>query len=166
MYTAATLLSSVLAGTPDSPTSTDRAPPPETVEFDRSDDTVQITARDSGGEVSAEVFMWIDADGRTRLDAAWPDGLYLSVTSNGEDATVDTENAVEVAERMERLDVAIQQTQSASQWLECAGTVVAAGIACIPPIGVLAFVGCATASTFATCACAETFSGGEDSCWD
>src|SRR5690242_1879593 len=96
----ATILSWVLAGAPASPTTEREAPEIERVDFDRSDDSVQITARDTEGEVSAEVFLWTDGDGRVRLDAAWPDGLYLSVISDGDDTTVDTENAAEVASRI------------------------------------------------------------------
>jgi hypothetical protein len=109
--TTATILSWVLIAAPFSPIAA------EAVEFERSDGSVQITARGSDGEVSAEVFMWTDADGRMRLDAAWPDGLYLSVASDGEDTTVDTENAAEVASRIERLDAAIQVVQAS--WTTC-----------------------------------------------
>jgi hypothetical protein len=54
MNTAATLLSSVLAGAPVSPT-TSTTTLIETIEFERSDDSVQITARDAAGNVAAEV---------------------------------------------------------------------------------------------------------------
>jgi hypothetical protein len=130
MITASTIISWVLAGAPVSPTTEPefKAAEIQRVEFERSDDSVQITTRGSDGEVSAEVFLWTDRDGRVRFDAAWPDGLYLSVVTDGEDATVDTENAGEVASRIERLDAALQETQES--WWTCGAGVALTGFAC------------------------------------
>lgn len=49
------------------------------------------------------MFLWTDGEGRIRLDAAWPDGLYLSVITDGETATVDTDNQQEAAARVGEL---------------------------------------------------------------
>jgi hypothetical protein len=160
MTTASTLLSWVLATAPEPP------PPPETVEFAQSDDSVQLTARDADGDVAAEVFLWTDTDGNIRLDATWPDGLYLSVISDGEDATVHSEDGAEVEARLLELDAALQEPAAAPQWLECAGSVVLAGAACIPPLGPFKFAACVGAAGFAACACTETATDGENSCWD
>jgi hypothetical protein len=149
MFTA-TLLTWVLAAAPQASTPTDKAPPREIerVDLERSDDTVQITARDSDGEVSAEMFLWRDSDGNARLDATWPDGLYLSVISDGENATIETENAAEAGSRLDRLDAAIQETAAGNDWQDCAIHLGLAAPACAAhPIL------CAYEMYYAACAC-------------
>jgi hypothetical protein len=128
MNATTTILSWALAGAPAS--TTDSAPPRATVEVERTDDTVQITERDLHGEVSAELFMWTDRDGRLRFDATWPDGLYLSVINDGEDATIDTADRAEVATRLELLDAAIQSASTGKGWVGCVFGVAATAAAC------------------------------------
>lgn len=159
MHAATTLLSWALAGTPVSSTDI-QAPDIAAVEFASSDQVVQITARDSTGEVSAEVFLWSDDAGRLRLDAAWPDGLAVSVVRDGETATVETADPAEVASRMDRLDVAIQQAAAAGDWKDCAAHVGLTVAACgLHPVL------CAGEMYYAACEClpllVEKFEGQE-----
>jgi hypothetical protein len=125
MFTASTFLSWVLATTPES--QPEQARDIERVEIDRSDDSVQVTARDSDGEVSAEVFLWTDGEGRIRLDAAWPDGLYLSVVTDGETATVDTDNQQEAAARVGEVHDFLALTEPQAGPVPC-GVAVVSGI--------------------------------------
>jgi hypothetical protein len=127
MHTA-TILSWVLASAPESSTPT-ATPPRATVELEHTDDSVQVTARDTDGEVSAELFLWTDGEGRLRFDAAWPDGLYLSVIDDGEDATIDTDDQAEAAARLELLDVTIREA-TARRWVPCVFGILATGAAC------------------------------------
>jgi hypothetical protein len=154
MYTA-TIFSWVLAAAPGTSTPIDKSQPREIerVDLERSDDTVQITARYSDGEVSAEVFLWRDGDGNARLDATWPDGLYMSVISDGEDATVDTDDADEVGRRIERLDLAIQKTAAGKSWFACGFHVLATAAACGAPIPVVGIPICAGEAYLLACEC-------------
>jgi hypothetical protein len=122
----ATILSWVLAAAPVTQPPSDVASPDiATVDVERSDDTAQITARDSDGEVSAEMFIWLDADGRTRLSAAWPDGLYASVVIDGESFTVDSDNQQEAAARMNEVRDFMKKNEPQAGPIPCAGAVIA-----------------------------------------
>jgi hypothetical protein len=120
MLTAA-IFSWVLAPAPVSQPPTEvRAPDILTIDVERSDDTAQITARDINGEISAEMFIWLDGDGRTRLNATWPDGLYVSVIADGETVTVDSDNQREATARMQEIHDFLQQTDPQAGPVPCA----------------------------------------------
>jgi hypothetical protein len=127
--TTATILSWVLAAAPGPSTPTDKTPPRniESVELDRSEDTVQITARDSEGEVSAEIVVW-GREGEVRFDALFPDGLYLSVVTDGETVTVDSDDPQEAAVRVGEIHDFLMQTEPQEGPAQCGGAV-AMGIA-------------------------------------
>jgi hypothetical protein len=96
-----------------------------------------------------------------RLDAAFPDGLYLSVNTDGEVANIDTNNGPEVAARMERLDAALPETAALPEWVRCAGPAAFAALEC----ATLNLIGCAGGTFFAGCECVEYFTEGENSCY-
>jgi hypothetical protein len=98
------------------------------VDIERTDNTTQLTAYDAEGEVVGEVVVWADSTGQPMLAVTFPDGLYMFVSTDGENATIDTENAAEVTSRIERLDVAIKQVQAS--WTTCGVGVGLTALAC------------------------------------
>jgi hypothetical protein len=154
----ASILSWALAGAPESP------PRAEVTTFDSA---AEVIVYDGGEDPYAVIVVQAEPDGRVRLDVDFADGLYLSVDSDGYEATVDTNDREQVSARMLKIKAALDSDPAEiPQWVECAGSVVLAGVACSPPIGILFFVGCAGSSFAAGCACAETFVDGEGSCWN
>jgi hypothetical protein len=125
-------------------------------EFDASDaevytmkDSVHLMTYDAGGELSAEIVMWTDDRGLLQVHANFEDGLYLWLATDGETATVDSDNAVEAVERMRVVDdYLLTQQVTEARWIPCAGAIVtaagscaAAGLAC-PLWAVLAACEC------------------------
>jgi hypothetical protein len=161
MYTA-TLVLWAFAVTPDS------SPSPSTVPFtvaevdmQRSDDSTELTAYDPDGEVAGEVFMWVDPEGRVRLDALFADGLYMSVITDGSKVTIDTEDADEVAARMLEIDAGLDETAGLPKWFPCAAEAVLAVGACAS----LHVVACGATTLLAGCACLELATDEEYTCY-
>lgn len=105
------------------------APPIADVEVVDGTDSTHVLAYDDDGEVTAELVVWADSDGRIRLDAAWPDGLHLSVVTDADEATVETDDRAEVERRMVELDDALGQVEVAG-WVPCAAGAFFAVAAC------------------------------------
>lgn len=99
------------------------------VDMVSSDESAQLTAYGPDGEIAGEVFLWTDAAGRIRLDATFADGLYLSIASDGESSTIDTEDATEVERRMSEIDDVLGHVE-VSGWFPCAAGTVLAVAAC------------------------------------
>jgi hypothetical protein len=102
MQTAVTILSWVLANAPD-PTTTGPPPPPTRVDVEHTDDSIHVLAYDAEGDVTAEVVEWWNgAD--IRIDANFPDGVYLSATVRAEDdVTIESNDPAAVSERNEKI---------------------------------------------------------------
>jgi hypothetical protein len=158
MNTAGTILSWALAGAPTSPEPFTVAD----VDMHRTADVAQLTAYDPDGEVTGEVFVWVDPEGRARLDAVFSDGLYLSVIADGVDATIDTDDGAEVVARMGKINAALGETAELPEWGGCA---LAGGLAVLH-CGTLRPILCAAETFAAGCECVEYFTDGENSCWD
>jgi hypothetical protein len=139
-----TLLSWVLAGAPASPAESFTV---VEVDMERSDESTQLTAYGPDGEVAGEVFMWADADGRIRLDAMFADGLYLSVATDGNDVTIDTDDAAAVAMRMDEITAALEQ--ASGEWGTCAWEAGVAAIECVAVRPIL----CIGGTIVAACTC-------------
>lgn len=100
MYTPTAILSSILtlAPPPDTPPAFDVSD----VEVEYGEQSTQVTAFDADGEVTAEVIVWA-VDGEPRVDAVWPDGLYLSIA----DGSFESDDLGEASERMVVLETAM-----------------------------------------------------------
>jgi hypothetical protein len=146
--TTATLLTWVLAAAPETPTPTD-IDAPASIEVTHSDSVVQVTARGSDGEVSAELYFWRDDAGNNRLDAMWPDGLYFSVASFGDGGwSRVSPDPHEAARRLDVLASVLEQTTAGSDWKDCVAHLALAAPACATHP-----VLCAFEMYYAGCAC-------------
>lgn len=145
MSTASTILSWALAGAPAAP-----ADPFTVVAVDmqRSDESIQLTAFDPNGELAAEVFVWVDANSLIRLDAMFADGLYMTVSTDGTNVTIETEDAEEVSMRIDEIALALDQTTSA-EWGTCAWEAGVAAIECATVRPIL----CIGGTILAACTC-------------
>jgi hypothetical protein len=159
MTTAPAFLSWALAV---APTSTSHSFAVADVDVHRSKDATQITAYDDDGEVAGEVFVWVDAAGQARLDVTFPDGVYLSATSDGTSAHIDTNDGPAVAERAKLLDVALKDVSALPEWIRCGGPAAFAALEC----ATLNVLGCAGGTFWAGCECIDYFTHGEHSCYE
>lgn len=119
----AQIITLALALAPSSPTPTDRAPPFEVadVEIEQVDNAAHLATYDAEGENTATLSVWVDEDGRTHLDADFADGLYLSATVDGEEVTIESPNAVEVAARAEAIEDWMSTNHPQGKpWVPCA----------------------------------------------
>lgn len=124
-------------------------PPITDVEVVESADSTHVLAFDPDGEVAAEVVVWA-VEGEIRLDALFPDGLYLSVVTDGESVTIESDDAAEVAERMGALLDHLGQTeQEGEEWGDCAGHAAHAAVGCALARPFMCVVG----SVIAACEC-------------
>jgi hypothetical protein len=124
--TTATLLSSVLALAPPNQTS-----PADRVETTYYEHAAEVALYDDKGELEAVLVLHAEPGGPVRLDVDFTDGLYLSAVTNGEDATVDTNDGAEVAERLMRLDAALHENAALPEWLRCGGPAAFAVCECV-----------------------------------
>jgi hypothetical protein len=145
--THAILLTATIGGTP-----TDIAPP-NSVDVEHSDDSIHVLAYDADGDVTAEIVEWWDgAD--IRIDANFPDGVYLSATVRGEDdITIESNDPAVVSERIAAVEDILASTPTgASKWL-CAAEVLAAGFTCATVGGPAGAGACALGALLVSCAC-------------
>jgi hypothetical protein len=152
-----TILSLALAGAPEPPITPFTV---DTVDVDHSGDSTQITAYGPDGEVAGEVVLWVDADGHVRIDATFADGLYLSVATDGETSSIDSEHGEAAAARVAQIHAALPNTEL-PEWVPCAGSVALAAYSC----GHFNFITCGPSAFVAACECIELGTGGENSCW-
>jgi hypothetical protein len=89
------------------------------------DNSTHLLAYDAEGEISAEIVVWTDTDDRTRVDVMFPDGLYLSATTDGESITVETDDAAEVAARVAIIEEGLASISDV-EVMKCAGSVLVA----------------------------------------
>jgi hypothetical protein len=118
------------------------------VDVDSGPTSTSVLARNNDDEVVVEVVAWLDADQRQRLDVVWPDGLYLSVRSIGDDVELTTDDAAEVETRTAELDDVLHQLESKG-WGMCALHVVGTALHC----GTGSVVGCALGALGVACEC-------------
>lgn len=149
MFTQAILISSVLAV----------PPPPSRVEVEQSDDSFSVLAYDEQGEVAAEVVEWYDGE-KLRIDANFPDGIYLSVAVRGEgDATIESNDPAVAVERIASVEALIADSNDpteANKWI-CALEIAAAAIACGTAAGPIGVLGCGIGAGLVACACIPFF---------
>jgi hypothetical protein len=126
---------------------------PHRVDVEHTDDSIHVLVYDADGDVAAEVVEWWDgAD--IRIDANFPDGVYLSATVRGEnDVTIDSNDPAAVSERIAAVeDILVNMPTGANKWL-CAAEVLAAGIACGTAGGPVGAGACALGALLVACAC-------------
>lgn len=70
------------------------------VEVNESAAATSVLVYDDTGEVGAELVVRQTDDGELMLDALFPDGLYVSVITDGDAVTVESDDAEEAAARM------------------------------------------------------------------
>jgi hypothetical protein len=156
--TTASILSWALAIAPAStPQSFDVA----AVELEQAADAAQLTALDSDGEVVGELVVWRDSVGQSMLSVTFSDGLYMFVSVDGEDATIESENAAEVSKRIKQINAAISDTAGA-EWVPCAHAAGLAATDCVLMRPIL----CGVATFIATCECLAWIDEGDTTCWD
>src|SRR4051794_13554159 len=97
MIIATTILANVLSTQPP------LAPAevtPNSVNVEHTDDSIHVLTYDPDGEVAAEIVEWWDG-AEIRIDANFPDGVYLSATVHGEnDVTIESNDPAAVSERL------------------------------------------------------------------
>jgi hypothetical protein len=126
---------------------------PNKVDVEHTDDSIHVMAYDSDGDVAAEIVEWWDgAD--IRIDANFPDGVYLSATVRGEnDVTIESNDPAAVSERIAAVEDILANTPTgANKWL-CAAEVLAAAIACGTAGGPVGAGACALGALLVACAC-------------
>jgi hypothetical protein len=130
----------------------------EVVQGDRS---AHLLMYDAEGEVSAEVIVWVDEQDRHRFDVAFPDGVYLSATTDGEEVVIDSPDAADVAARVEAIDrfLATEQPQAKGSKVWCAGSLLLTAGACAAS----SLLGCMGGAVVSACVCVEAFTDSE--CW-
>jgi hypothetical protein len=99
MSTASTIISWVLAVGPQATTPYDTSV--SDIDVASANETTEVLVYDEAGEVFATLVIWIDADGRVRMDADFADGHYLSVAVvDGEEPAIESSDRAQVAERL------------------------------------------------------------------
>jgi hypothetical protein len=140
-----TFLSWVLILTPEV------QPPPfvvDVVTVDRSDGATQIIAYDADGDVTGEITVWSDGDGRVRLDVTFADGEFSSMVFDGENVTTESSNGALVEERVIVMEDVMHETDSTKGWVPCA---VHTGLAISSCAAALLW--CPFEAAFAACEC-------------
>lgn len=97
------------------------------VEVVESADSTSLFAYDHEREVAAEIVVSIN-DGKIKLDALFPDGLYLSVVTDGDAVNIDTDDAEEAAARLGKIDAFLQETEPQKGEVPCAAALVAGAV--------------------------------------
>jgi hypothetical protein len=126
---------------------------PHRVDVQHTDDSIHVFAYDPHGDVTAEIVEWWDgAD--IRIDANFPDGVYLSATVRGEnDVTIESNDPAVVSERIAAVkDLLANTPTEANKWI-CALEVLAAGAACATVGGPVGVGACALGALLVSCAC-------------
>lgn len=126
---------------------------PNSVDVEQTDDSIHVLAYDPDGDVTAEIVEWWDgAD--IRIDAYFPDGVYLSATVRGEDdVTIESNDPAAVSERIAAVEDLLANTPTgANKWI-CALEVLAAGAACAVAGGPVGVGACALGALLVSCAC-------------
>jgi hypothetical protein len=95
------------------------SPPIADVEVVEGTDSTHVFAYDPDGEVAAEIVVW-GRDGEVRFDALFPDGFYLSLVTDGESVTVDSDDAEEAAARMGEIHDFLSQIDPQAAPAPCA----------------------------------------------
>ena len=131
MTTPAIVLSVLLAAEPSA-----NDPPFEIADVESAsvDRSANLLMFDRDGEVAADVTTWIDADGRPRIDAVWPDGVYLSIV----DGVAETNDATAAARRAEAIDDFLAENEQLASWQEwalCGGHLALAALECPTALG-------------------------------
>lgn len=130
---------------------------PHRVDVEHTDDSIHVLAYDADGEVTAEVVEWWDG-ANIRLDANFPDGVYLSATVRGEnDVTIDGSDPAAVSERLAVVEDLLANTETGTNKWICAMEVLAAGIACGTAAGPVGVGACALGALAVSCACIPLF---------
>src|SRR5690242_1164250 len=99
-------------------------PPISDVEVVENADSTSLFVYEHEHEVAAEIKVSI-VDGKINLDALFPDGLYLSVVTDGDAVNIDTEDAEKVAARLGEIDAFLQETKPQAGAVPCAAALVA-----------------------------------------
>jgi hypothetical protein len=98
-------------------------PPIADVEVIESADSAHVLAYDPDGEVAAEVVVW-GRDGEVRFDAVFPDGLYVSLVTDGETVNVESDDVEEAAARMGEIRDFLVQLEPQAGPIPCGAAVV------------------------------------------
>jgi hypothetical protein len=139
---------SLLFVTPTQAVAEDRlteSPQTTRVEVDESAEATNVFVYD-GDEVSAEIVIWSDRDGRVRLDANFSDGEYLRTVLDGNELVEH-----EASPAAELRVAALVETTAAGGW-HCAAHVLHMVAECVGP----KFL-CPLAMVWSACSCSETF---------
>jgi hypothetical protein len=123
-------------------------------EVESSTESAHVLAYDSDDQVAAEIVIW-RLDGKLRLDALFPDGVYLTAIVTGDqNVTIEGDDPDVVAGRLAAIEDLLGRvdTTSASKWkcaleaalavgacasvhaFACIGTTVLAACECLPLI--------------------------------
>jgi hypothetical protein len=151
--TITTTITAALTLTTPAPLPTAELGPPNSVDVEHTDDSIHVLAYDPDGEVTAEIVEWWDgAD--IRIDANFPDGVYLSATVRGEDdVTIESNDPAAVSEHLVAVEDLLANTPAgANKWI-CAAEVLAAGAACAAAAGPVGVGVCALGALLVSCAC-------------
>lgn len=100
------------------------------VEVGNSDDAVQVLAYDLNGDIAAEIVVWGDGHGRVRVDAGFADGMYLALTADGDDVTVEGDDTAEVRARLVAISDSVTQAAPQASWGKCAAHAVVMAASC------------------------------------
>ena len=133
------------------------------VEVNESPAATSVLAYDDTDELAAEIIVRRTDDGEVMLDALFPDGLYMSVVTDGDHVTIDSDDAEEVAARISEIQAALPPDSTLAKipkWAMCAGKAVFAAASCSSG----GLIWCAGSTLYAACECIEWVSKGEKSC--
>jgi hypothetical protein len=142
MFTTPAVLAAAIAVTPQ---------PLTRAEVESSAESAHVLAYDSDDQVGAEIVIW-RVDGKLRIDALFPDGVYLTAIVNADqDVTVETDDPDAVTERLAAIeDLLAGVDTKASGWkcaleatlavgacasvhaFACIGTTILAACECLP----------------------------------
>lgn len=94
---------------------------PIRVEVHYAGDSTHVLAFDEHDQVTAEIGVWIVDGGHIRIDAAFPDDIRASVTTdaNGRVLNIDNEDHAQVAPRIAAVADLLADTEQAG-WAPCA----------------------------------------------
>jgi hypothetical protein len=140
---AAIVIAAALAATP--PTLT-------YAELEESPDTTRVLVYDGDGRVAAEVAISQDLDGRPRIDAFFPDGVYLVAVTDGDNVLIDSDNPSEAASRLVAIHDLLAEQDGREGKLSCALGVVATTAACAGQF----YLGCGLGLYTTYCDCRHT----------
>jgi hypothetical protein len=118
-------------------------------EVESSAESAHVLAYDSDDQVGAEIVIW-RVDGKLRIDALFPDGVYLTATINGDqDVTIETDDPDAVTERLAAIEDLLAGVDTKASGWKCALEAALAAGACAS----VHAVACVATTVLAACEC-------------